>query len=158
MHSRIFQISTNPIDEEDYIGEHYYYDHWFTNSIADYVSESTDRSDDIEWLKDCYEDKGISFGKDNCGQYLIVTDVRKYCQLRFDRFHELLKELLKVTIDDFANGKCGIQMYRLKEAYEDKHSFYVDIDGEDLITLDEFVRHANAGIKFYIGATISYHA
>lgn len=34
MHSRIFQVSMEPIKETDYICEADYYDHWFTNKIG----------------------------------------------------------------------------------------------------------------------------
>ena len=157
MHSRIYQISKEPIDKADYIEESQYYDHWFLSSVADYVNGTTDRESDIQWLKECYQNMGIDFGADNNGQYLIIVDVRKYFQSKFDKFQNLLQELSEVTIDDFADGKCGMQMYCLKEAYEDKFGFYVDMDGEYLRTFDDFVRSENAGIKFYIGATIDYH-
>lgn len=48
MHSRIYQISKTPIDRDDYIEESKYYDHWFLNSVADYVDDDTNRDDDIE--------------------------------------------------------------------------------------------------------------
>ena len=68
MHSRIYQISKTPIDRDDYIEESNYYDHWFTSSIADYVSGDTNRDDDIEWLQNCYVNKGLSFGQDKNGR------------------------------------------------------------------------------------------
>ena len=48
MHSRIFQVSEKPIDKADYIGESDYWDHWFTNSVADYVSEDCYRDEDLK--------------------------------------------------------------------------------------------------------------
>ena len=47
MHSRIFQVSMEPIEKDDYILERDYWDHWFTREIADYVNGSTNRNDDI---------------------------------------------------------------------------------------------------------------
>ena len=74
MHSRIYQISTNPIHKDDYIDESNYYDHWFTNSVADYVNGDTNRADDIKRLKSCYDNSGLLFGVDNDGEYFIVED------------------------------------------------------------------------------------
>lgn len=157
MHSRIYQISTKPIHKDDYIEESNYYDHWFLNSVADYVDEDTDRAEDIEWLKDCCEARGISFGKDKGGEYLIVEDKSKYFAQKFERFQRTLSELLPITLDEFISAACGMQMYNLKDAYDEKFGFYVDGDEFSLDTFDTFIRYAEVGTKYYIGATIDYH-
>lgn len=157
MHSRIYQISKTPIDECDYIEESNYYDHWFTNSVADYVNGDTDRDEDIKWLKDCYEEHGISFGEDDHGKYLIVEDKTKYFTINFENFQKALKELSEATLDDFMSGKCGTPLYRLKEAYDDKLGFYVECEDYGCETFDGFMRYAVVGVKYYIGATIDYH-
>lgn len=157
MHSRIYQISKTPIDECDYIEESHYYDHWFVGSIADYVNDRTDRNDDIQWLKDCYEERGISFGVDDNGEYFIVEDKIQYFTPKFEAFQKALRELSTSTLDDFVNGKSGYPLYSLKSAFNEKFGFYVD--GEDINTesFDGFVRYADVGVKYYIGATIDYH-
>ena len=157
MHSRIFQISKNPIDKEDYIDELHYYDHWFTNSVADYVNGGTNREDDIGWLKECYENRGLSFGVDNGGEYVIVVDKYKFFEESFEAYQKALKELSEVTIDDFVTGKYGMKMCRLTSAYDDQFGFYVDSKESGLETLDTLIRHSDNGTKFYIGATIDYH-
>lgn len=157
MHSRIYQISKTPIDKCDYIEEDKYYDHWFTNSVADYVDGDTDRGDDIQWLKECYEEKGISFGTDDGGEYFIIEDKAKYFTVNFESFQRALKELSESTFDDFVSGKSRVLLYRLKEAYNDKFGFYVDEEKCGLETLDDFIRYAVIGVKYYIGATIDYH-
>jgi len=156
MHSKIYQISTTPIDKCNYIEEDDYYDHWFTNSIADYVSENTDRDDDIKWLEDCLCNEGLSFGTDNNGEYFIVSNKAKYFESKFEEFKKMLKELSNATFDDFIGYQCDSQMYRLREVYEDKFGFYVDQDG-DLMVFDEFIRRSHGSEKYYIGATIDYH-
>ena len=157
MHGRIFQISKEPIEKDDYIEESNYYDHWFTNSIADYVDGDTDREDDIQWLKDCYADSGLSFEIDDGGEYFIIEDKVKYFAKRFDVFQKTLKELQDITLDDFASGKCGMYMYTLKSTYDDEFGFYIDSEDTSLETFDSFIRHSDNGAKFYIGATIDYH-
>lgn len=157
MHSRIYQISTKPIHKDDYIEEDRYYDHWFINSVADYVNGDTDRAEDIEWLKDCCEARGISFGKDDGGEYLIVEDKNRYFAQKFERFQRTLSELSPITLDEFISAACGMQMYNLKDAYDEKFGFYVDGDEFSLETFDTFIRYAEVGTKYYIGATIDYH-
>ena len=157
MHSRIYQISKNPIDKVDYIEESHYWDHWFIGAIADYVNEDTDRTNDIEWLKECYGNEGLSFGTDDDGEYFIVTDKAEYFAKRFKTFQKTLKELSELTLDDFASGKSSMQMYTLKAAYDDKFGFYVDGDDTGMETFDECIRSSSNGTKFYIGATIDYH-
>lgn len=157
MHSRIYQISRNPIDKYDYIEEDRYYDHWFTNSVADYVDDDTDRTDDIQWLKDCYMDSGLSFDTDDNGEYFIVEDKVKYFASKFKTFQAALKELSEITLDEFVSNKIDGQMYILQDAYDSKFGFYVDGEETYLETFDSFMRYANIGDKFYIGATIDYH-
>lgn len=157
MHSRIYQIDTNSIHEDDYIEESRYYDHWFTNSIADYVDENTDREGDIEWLKECFDNEGLSFGTDDGGEYFIIEDKAKYFAGRFETFQEILKKLSNLTLDDFASDISGIQIYALKATYEDEFGFYVDGNARGMKTFDECVRSSSNGVKYYIGATIDYH-
>ena len=152
MHSRIFQVSMEPIQKEDYITEGFYWDHWFTNEIADYINGDTDRDNDIEWLKDCSE--ALIFGEDDGGEYFIVKDKEKYFEIKYKRFMEVLNKIKNYTLADFAQG--FFEMWSLKEAYEDKFGFYVNADGETM-NLDSFIRGCATGEKYYIGATIDYH-
>ena len=153
MHSRIFQVSMNPIPEEDYIGESFYYDHWFTNEIADYVNGDTDRDSDIEWLKGY--SGAFEFGEDVGGEYFIIENKEEYFKPRFDRFLEVFNKIKDYTLEDFIKG-FGLDMYQLEDAYEDKFGFYVNIHG-DTLNLDDFMRGTKSGEKYYIGATIDYH-
>ena len=159
MHSRIYQISETPIDKEDYIEESNYYDHWFTNSVADYINDDTNRDDDIEWLKGCYLKKGLSFGQDDNGEYFVVEDKSKYFEANFEEFKKELKELSEKTLDDFMSGESDMSLYRLKSSYDDEFGFYIDDGGEyhGVTTFDTFMRCATVGTKYYIGATIDYH-
>ena len=157
MHSRIYQISKQPIDKDDYIEESRYYDHWFIGAIADYVNGDTDREADIEWIKGCYDNKGLSFGTDDAGEYFVVTDKAKYFAERFEMFQETIKELSKFTLDDFASNRSRMQMCTLESIYDDEFAFYVDGDDTGLETFYSCIRSSSNGTKFYIGATIEYH-
>lgn len=156
MHSRIFQVSKEPIDKEDYIDEsNYIYDHWFTNSVADYVSNSCYRDEDLKWFEDCYEEKGIKFGVDDNGEYLIIESKVKYFEKSFKRFKELLEKINSYDITGFTKGID--EFWELKNEYEEKYGFYIHLDGDELMTLDDFARTHPENVKFYIGGTIDYH-
>lgn len=142
-----------PIENTDYIDESNYYDHWFTNSIADYVSDSTNRVEDINWLESCT--KGIIVSSDEDGEFLIVTNREKYFKNAFEDFKEAIEIIKDFTITEFANGS-SYDIWKVSNAYEDKYGFYVDADGK-LITLDNFVRMCALNEKYYIGATLDYH-
>jgi hypothetical protein len=157
MHSRIYQISKTPIDKDDYIQESHYWDHWFTNSVADYVNGDTNREEDIEWLKECHNNHGLSFGADEYGQYFVIEDKNKYFATNFETFKEALEDLMAMTIDEFSTNNEHHRAYsRLRAVYNDDLGFYVEED-DWLRSLDDFIRHGNVGVKYYIGATIDYH-
>ena len=152
MQSRIFQASTKPIKREDYVCADNYYDHWFTITFADYVSDDCNRDEDIKWLKESVN--GIKFGNDKNGDYLVIINKEDYFNEAFKRFKNHIDKLKDCTIQQFTSGiPC---MYTLKNAYEEKFGFYIDVD-EDLMTLDSFVREATENKKYYIGNTIDYH-
>ena len=169
MHSRIFQLSTEPIHTSDYISEyHYDCEHWFFD-IADYVcSHRAERNSDIEWLKQCY--KGITFGTDEHGEYLIVENKAEYFQPKFDKFKTVLVENFQnCTLEQFIKG-YNQALFMLNDAHNDKYGFYADVSGKinmwdneicnidsELYTFDGFVRDAISNQKYYIGGTLDYH-
>ena len=158
MHSRIFQVSPSPIDKGEYICDSDYYEHWFTHQIADYVNDDCNREDDIKWLSEC--SKGYTVDKDANGYYIIVNSKVEYFTNAFREFTEALEKIGTPTIGQFIS-KNGIDLWYLKNAYEDKYSFYVEYCdygyGNELITFDQFVRICDIGCKYYIGGTIDYH-
>lgn len=153
MHSRIFQISKKPIERKEYIDSGYYeYDHWFTREIADYVSSDCNRDEDIKFLQNC--SKGIAFGKDENGEYFIIENKEEYFASAFEKFKKLLDDIKDCTIKDFTTEIQ--EFWIMKNIYEDKFGFYVDINDE-LMTFDHFMRVFSEEDKFYIGGTVDYH-
>ena len=162
MHSRIIQISKEPINEDDYLSEDKYYD-IVCGALADYVDGDTDRDDDIEWFIGCLGDS-ISYNKDE--QSFTIIDKEKYFDKAFEHFQELLKKLSDTTLKVFSGiGKkeeiyqFTTDMYSLKSTYDDEFSFYIDDNGEyfGMSTIDNFMRNVENNTKFYIGTTIDYH-
>lgn len=151
MHSRIFQVSLEPIAQEDYIEEALYWDHWFLNSVADYVTDSN-RDEDIDWLKDCEE--GLTFGADDNGEYFIVNSKEQYFEKKFKRFKNAVDSIKSCTLEEFT--KDIFTVWELKNAYEDKFGFYVDLN-YDVLSFDSFIRACTTDVKYYLGGTLDYH-
>lgn len=151
MHSRIFQVSMEPIEEENYICEAEYCDHWFTREIANYVSDDCDRDGDIKRLANIA--KGYSVGEDDNGEYIIITNKEEYFSYAYVKFMEALNKIGKPTLEEFTNG---ISLWNLDQAVEDQFGFYVDADGK-LMTFDAFIRRCAINEKYYIGGTIDYN-
>ena len=154
MHSRIFQVSKDFIEREDYIDESYYYDHWFVGQIADYVRDS-DRAGDLDWLASCA--RGYEVGTDELGEYLMITNKEIYFTTKFALFTESLNKAKEWTLSDFANGTIVSDWWRFLHLYEDKYGFYIECDGDELMTLDTFIRYADVNVKYYLGGTVDYH-
>ena len=154
MHSRIYQISSEPIKEENLI-EEYRYDEW---NRADYVVKETSETDiesDLEWLQTA--NKGITV--DTKAKTIVITSKKEYFDEKHDKFKELLEKLQDVTLEEFISTKNHFTVEDLKDAYEDKHGFYVDDNDEwiGLTNLDNWVRNAEEGKVYYIGNIFDYH-
>lgn len=154
MHSRIFQLGTSKIEKEEYITEGHYYESWFLGSVADYIKES-DRGEDIEWLKSCFN---------SLGEYVTIDTEEgtvefkegfktKYFERNFNKFKELSQA---ITIEEFSEQTYPT--YSIKCLLSDKFSFYFEIEDGGLYCLDDFIRDvAEAGVKYHIGGTLDYH-
>lgn len=154
MHSRIYQISSEPIKEENLI-EEYRYDEW---DRADYVVKETSETDidsDLEWLQTA--NKGITV--DIKEKTIVITSKKEYFDKKHDEFRELTEELSNITLEEFISTKNHFTIEDLKDAYENKHGFYIDDNDEyiGLTNLDNWVRNAEEGKEYYIGNIFDYH-
>lgn len=153
MHSRIFQLSTEPICEDDYIKEyHFYDDSSFIGSIADYVDEETDREKDIKWFVEALERtcKNLFIYDEKEQSIIFHTGFKQ--QFFHSRYKELKKVVENLTLEQFSTS---FEAYKLKSIIEDKFDFYIYFDGP--ITKDEFIRNLQEEQKYYFGGTIDYH-
>ena len=154
MHSRIYQISSEPIKEENLI-EEYRYDEWYK---ADYVIKETSETDiesDLEWLQTA--NKGITV--DTKEKTIVITSKKEYFDEKHNQFRELARNLSFISLEDFISSKENFKFYDLQCAYEDNHGFYVDDNDEwiGLTNLDNWVRNAEEGKVYYIGNIFDYH-
>ena len=163
MHSRIFQITKEKLDKTDWIIADHYYDHWFTNRIADYVNDDINRKNDLDWFFSCM-DGVVERNKRNKSKFKIINKL-KYFESRYERFLQALEDLCGATLQQFAGeekfGEDGLSFakYRIDCEYNDEFGFYVDDNREwaGLDTMDEFMRRVHDGDEFYIGGVVDYH-
>lgn len=156
-HSRIFQISENPITEKNLIHESNY-DENFVGQIADYVQAIPYKEKDIEdlkWLQNCVE--GIEIDLE--ARTLVVTSKEKYFEKKFETFQNIAEEISCFKIQDFINPSSHNKFQDLQEAFNEEYAFYVDDNYENigLATLDTWVRNAEEDKPYYIGQVIDYH-
>lgn len=160
MHSRVFEISANPIPES----ERNTYDilpDWFYGSVADYADDIPDeqRDDEIQWF--------VSFFSGQLkhdGDKVEFTD--SVLEHHFRRpYWDFLKaaSLLSAFSFDAFCGKTGHEalgttLYELNSAYNDKFGFYVfDRDSDALKTLDTWLRESDLTVPYYLGGIFDYH-
>ena len=157
MHSRIFQISKRPI--EDRISEDRYY-YGFVGKVADEVTaqDADDQLNSISWLA---ETPGIEVKNIDGVSTITAVDKKAYFAAKLMEFQNALKRLEKISLDDFIahSGALETGIWMASEAYEDTGGFYVDDNDEQfgIITFDKFMRKADEGSVWYIGAVTDYH-
>ena len=156
-HCKIFQISRKKIKKKDYVKESKYGDE-FIGRIADFVAiRPQEREEDIELLS--RELDGIARFK---GDSFIIEDKERYFREKYEYFMKTIETMREITFQDFISDEPGIvgsELWRLEKSYEDKYGYYIDDNyGEfGLIPLDEFMREAETGNRFFIGAVVDYH-
>jgi hypothetical protein len=153
MHSRIFQLTEEPIDKDDYMTEWSFCEDSFVGAVADYVSDNCDREEDIKWLIKSLEDVKEYFTHNPKNQSITFHPGFKveYFRERFKKFNELVSG---TTLEVFANGSNA---YELKSTIEDKYSFYVHHEYWE--PFDSFVRSlpSDEDETCYFGGTVDYH-
>lgn len=145
MHSRIIQLSHQPITEDEYITEELFYD-WFVGTIADYVSSTADREGDIDWFTSYLS----YFGAERKDDTVYFPDNFKENYFK-ERLEKLKDRVSKITLEDFYDSAVT---YGLVKLINDKYGFYVYLDY--LMPLDDFVRKLKGNETFYFGNIIDY--
>ena len=157
MHSRIFQISKKPI--VDTIPAYRYYDS-FVGKIADYADE-LEMDEQLESIRCLAETPGIQVKDIEGVTTMTIVDKKAYFARKLTAFKSVLIELEKTSLEEFiANGialETGV--WTANEAYESTSGFYVEDYDEQfgIISFDKFMRKADEGSVWYIGAVTDYH-
>ena len=158
MHSRVFQVSTKPIEEEDYLKEEDFYDCHLVGGAMDYITDWTDRDDDIKWFANCYK-KVLKVE----GDKFTIVDKDAYFKKKYEEWIKCLKELAKTSFEDFKGDdnsfdELSFREYHTHMLFEDNGEFHVQFeDINTLMTIDDFMRHVHNGETYYFGGTLDYH-
>ena len=92
--------------------------------------------------------------------FILHEDVNcgKHFADRYAGFHRLAASLADVTEDDYLHRFYDVRNLasNLLKSVVDEDNEYVLIN-EDLLTMDEFLRQATPGIRYYIGTVCKYH-
>lgn len=161
MHSRIFEISTDPIPQEEHMTENDFdYDHWFFHDVADYVTDDANRDSSVEWLFDSLTIGDGLITVDGDSFILHEGYQAAYWGNRHQAFVQLAETLQGIAFEEFAQSGVSVLLYQAEQLHEQKFGLYVVAreSGDELTTLDEFIRYAKAETRYYIGGTIDYHA
>ena len=157
MHGRIIQIERAPINPNEFIKSSYFDEHWFVGSVADYVT-SSDREDDIQWLRNY---AGIAFDFKSDDTFVLHDGGKEsFFKHKFQEFQHALATLHGITLNSFCEFNIDLEMklFLLNDTYNSERGFYVVDDDNGISTLDEWVRSAEYGVLYYIGGTLDYHS
>ena len=158
MHSRIYQISENLIQEENLITEGRYSMEGFIGRIADYVvpvDSLPNIKSDLEWLENAT--RGIEV--DTEANTIKITSKKEYFEENFENFKKLTEKLNSISLEDFTETGVSISISTLCNLHENKRGFYIDDNDEYLGTVpfDTWVRHAEENKIYYVGSIFNYH-
>ena len=169
-HSRIFQISKNKIPKEGYTkANDFSYNHWFLHTVADCVSDDTDRHSDILWLS---ESTPIVLSNDKESFTISANSLDKYFGPKYKEMQDVLQRLTEVGFETFAgNGdvigatRFKTDIFNFRNAVSDERCFYVvnEVIDEEYwaphpITLCDFLRRVEPGKTYHFGAVLDYHS
>lgn len=158
MHSRKYQISTEPVSPSVYLSESDFDEHWFIGAIADYVNDDVDHDEEIQSLREMLEQRQIAVFNEDGSFTLMPHGKNSYFKGDYERFKEAVHKAVSMTLEEFVDyAKSFNTMFQIKDSYCDKYGLYVSSDDFGTIPFDEFVRRAKPETPYFIGAVLDYH-
>ena len=160
MHSRIFELSSKPVELDERYNLESMPDSFF-DTIADYGRdiEEEERNRDIDWFVSTFH--GLATRTED--RITFDDEIReKFFQKAHTEFVAQAAKLAACTYEAFC-GKDGhreleYELFRLNDAYEDKYGFYAyDPESCDLQPLHAWLREADLTKPWYVGGVVDYH-
>ena len=158
MHSRIFEISKTPVDENERFSSSDIPDNFY-HSVADYTDDAVDRFEDIKWLISGL--KSI-ISKEEGDKFIFKEGYKQiYFRRKHSEFVSKAAELSRVSLDVFCGDESSVypmdmEMFKLRGLYDGHFEFYVYFEDE-LMTLDYWIRHYDLSGTLYVGGIVDYH-
>ncbi len=104
------------------------------------------------------DNSGIVFNPDECS--LAITDKKQYFTNGYNKFKRQLSEMQATTLQEFADGDrhyfIDLCIYTLDLIYNGKLDIYVEVEEDNVITLNNWIRRAENGMKVYIVGVEEY--
>lgn len=157
MHSRIIELSKEPVDKESRLTASDIDADSIIYHVADYVddTEEENRSNDFRYFL-----KRPGLVVDETNETVTLEDKTVYFTGSYQAMREAAQKLLQFSLDDFSReDKTDLimTMYNLKSAYDADDEVYVSTP-IGLYTMDRFVReYWKTGETYYIGGIVDYH-
>jgi len=158
MHSRIYQISTEPISAEDFLTESNLDGHWFTKEIADCVDDEVNLTEEIDGFKTLLERHQMAAFHDEASFTFNPKGRMAYFKSAHKSFITAAQTAASLTLEQFSANEGSQLLDALSRSYCDRDGWYVFSEQYDVIPFDEFLHYAVIGQRYYIGGVLDYHA
>lgn len=149
MHNRIIQLSEEPLKREDWVVADAFCDNGFVGTVADYVVDVVNRKDDIKWFLSLLKPYGTVYDSADKSVLFSRYFKEKYFALRLNKVKELVDNM---NGSDLIND---MKVFELEGLINNKYGMYIYKDY--WMSLDNFVRKLEEGVKYHVGAVLDYH-
>lgn len=159
MHNYIYQITEELLAPKKWASEYIFMDTPELLPIADSVVVAENRSDAIQKLGAWMEENqlGSMIGE----SFILVQGAADHHFAgRFEPFHKAAAKLCAMSEQQFIHEQVQAEelIYSIRRSFCDPFEMYVLLDeNAPPITMDEFMRTAVPGIRYYIGGVLDYH-
>lgn len=163
----IYQLSREPIEEDEILAEHNVLDSWMYESIISRAYDCNDvRSEafaDLVSLLIGREGENANLVKltyDEAGNPVAFTVSEGFPSAYLKQPYELFKAKLdklaaELTYEAFVAPGLGSDISALKAYVDNAYGDYICED-DDYSTLDRFIRYIEPGVKYYFGGVVFY--
>lgn len=159
MHGYIYQVFKTPVQENDWVSHESAMDCLNLLPVADSVDPAEDRSRVIRRFGNWLEQNQLGMLLDT---FFIVDAMAadRYFAGRFKAFRKMAQALDTVTEEQYIHNHSHVQALidELRRTFCDPFRDYMLLgDTVEPVTLDEFIRTAEPGVRYYIGGVLDFH-
>lgn len=159
MYGNIYQVFEEPAQESDWASHESAMDCLTLLPIADSVDPTENRGRVIQRFGAWLEQNRLGMMLDTS----FIVDAMaadRYFEGRFKAFHKMTEALCAVAEEQYIHEHSNVQMLidELRDAFCDPFRDYMLLGNTvEPITMDEFIRTAEPGVRYYIGGVLDYH-
>lgn len=158
MYNYIYELFQAPIPADEWTRAWEYHEHPDAFPIADIMEDAKDRGSVITrfgaWLKE------HNLGELSGETFTVDTQAAdRYFEGRFTAFQQAVTALQQLNETQFIHDHNRVQglIFGLTESFTQKYGDYVLLDdGLEPTPMEEFLRKAQPGVRYCIGAVLAY--